>query len=106
MSDRKKLKTKGGGGKGSDGQGNTFWNNNQPNNKTDSHISKIKDMEISIYIVSQFTLAVSYEKVTEEIIRYVIKKLPGGVYLARGMRDDKLPNMSLDPKPKQEKSMN
>ena len=54
--------------------------------------------------MSQLSLADQYEKLTKDIIRYVIRKIPGGVHLARGMRDGKLHNMSLDPNPKQEKN--
>ena len=53
--------------------------------------------------MSQFSPAAQYEKVTKEIIRYVIINLPDGVRLARGMRDSKLPKIFLDTKPKQEK---
>ena len=55
--------------------------------------------------MSQFSLADIYEKVTKDIIRYVIRKLPGRVHLARGTRGDKLPNMSLDPNLKQDKKL-
>ena len=65
MSDRKKVKKKGGSGNRGDGQKNYFCNNNQPNNSSNSHTRKLKELETATYIVSQFSLADQYEKGTE-----------------------------------------
>ena len=51
-----------------------------------------------------FSLSDQYEKVNKKIIRYIIRNIPGGVHLARGMRNNKLPNMLLDTNSKQEKN--
>ena len=101
MSYRTKIKTKGGGGKQGGRKRNNFRNNNQPNNNSDSNTSNIEELETATYIVSQLFLYNLYEIITKYIIRYVIRKLPGGVHLAHGMCNDKLPKMSLDPNPKQ-----
>ena len=104
MSYGTKVKTKGVGIKRGGRWRNHFCNNNQPNNNVDSHTIKLKYLETATYIVIHFSLANWYDKVTKDIIRYVIRKLPDGVNLARGMRDGKLPNMLLDPKSIQEKN--
>ena len=103
MSDRMKVETKGGGGNQGGRRRNNSRNNDQPNNKSNSNScpSKLEELETATYIVIGFSLADIYEKITKEIIRYVIRKLPFGVHLARGIRDGKLPNMSLDTNPKQ-----
>ena len=103
MSDGTEVKTKGGGGKRGVGRRNNFCNNKQPNNNADSRTRNIKDLETATYIVSQFSLANIYKKLTKYIIRYVIRNIPDGVHLAHGMRNSKLPNMSLDTNLKQEK---
>ena len=92
----------GSGGKQGGGQRNNFLNNKQPNKNPDSRTSNLEELEAATYIVSHFSLADQYEKATKNIIRDVIRKMPGGVHLTRGMRDGKLPNMLLDSKPKQE----
>ena len=99
-----KSNTEGGGGKRGCGQRNIFWNKNQTNNNTNYQTRKLKYLETATYTMSQFYLANWYGKVTKDIIRYVIRKLPGGIHLTRGMRNGKIPNMSLDPKKKQEKN--
>ena len=99
MSDGMKVNTEGVGGKQGGGRRNNFCNNIQSNKAVKFHTSKIKGLNTATYIVSQFYIAGRYEKVTEEIITYVMKNLPGGVHLARGTRDGKLDNMLLDTKP-------
>ena len=103
MSDGTKFKTKGGSGKRGGGKRNNSCNNNQPKNNSDSHTNKPEELETATYIVSQFSLANIYKKLTKYIIRYVIRNIPDGVHLAHGMRNSKLPNMSLDTNLKQEK---
>ena len=104
MSDRKKIKTEGGGSKRGSRQRNNFRNKNQPNNNTESHNRKLEELETATYIVSQLSLSNRYERVTKEVIRYVIRNLPGGVHLMRVICDSKLTNMLLGTKPKQEKN--
>ena len=104
MSDRKKIKTEGRGSKRGSRQRNNFRNKNQPNNNTESHNRKLEELETATYIVSQLSLSNRYERVTKEVIRYVIRNLPGGVHLVHGMRNSKLPSMLMDTKPKQEKN--
>ena len=96
MSNGLKVKTEGGSGKMGSGRRNNFRNNNQPQNNTNSHTRNFDEPETAMYIVSHFSLADRYEKVTKEIIRYVIRNLPGGVNPAREMRVGKLPNKLLD----------
>ena len=103
MSDGTKFKTKGGSGKRGGGKRNNSCNNNQPKNNSDSHTNKPEELETATYIVIHFSLADRYKKVTKEIIRYVIINLPARVHLSSGIYNSKLPNMSLDPKPKQYK---
>ena len=74
---------------------------NNPTKKSNSHTSKLRELETTTYIAIQFSLADRYDKSTKEIIRYVIRNLPGGVNLARGMCNRKLPNMLMYPNPKQ-----
>ena len=62
-------------------------------------------METATYIMIQFSLDYRYEKVTKVIIRYVIINLHVGIYLARGICDGKIPNISLYTKHKQDKNM-
>ena len=102
MSDGTKFKTKG-SGKQIGKWRNNFRNNNQPIKNTESHTSNIEELETATYIVRQFYIANWYKKLTEDIIRYVIRKLTGGVHLAHGMRNGKLLNMSMDTKPKKYK---
>ena len=101
MSDGTKVNTEGGSGKQGGGQKNSFQNNNQPNKNSNSHTSNLRELETTTYIAIQFSLADRYDKSTKEIIRYVIRNLPGGVNLARGMCNRKLPNMFMYPNPKQ-----
>ena len=76
------------------------------NRQTDKylHNRKLEELETATYIVSQLSLSNRYERVTKEVIRYVIRNLPGGVHLVHGMRNSKLPSMLMDTKPKQEKN--
>ena len=104
MSDRTKFKTEGSGGKQDGGKKNNFRNNNQPNSNAYYNMSKTKEPETATYIVSQLSLAGQYEILIKEIIRYIIRNLPGRLHLGCGMCDDKLPNMFLDPNTKQEKN--
>ena len=94
----------GGGGKGGGGgRMNNFRAKNYTHaSKTDSHKSETDEVEMATYIVSQVSLADWYEKVTKDIYRYVIRKLPAGVELAHGMRDIMLPRLPLPTKPKKE----
>ena len=94
----------GSGGKQGGGQRNNFLNNKQPNKNPDSRTSNLEELEAATYILSHFSPADQYEKATKNIIRDVIRKMPGGVHLPREMRNFKQPNMSLDPNPKQYKN--
>ena len=76
MSDGTKVKTEGGSGKQGGGHRNNFCNNNQPNNNTHSQTINIEELETTTYIVSHFYLANRCDKLTKEIIRYGIIKLP------------------------------
>ena len=53
-----------------------------------------------MYIVIQVFLSDQYGKVTKAIYWYVIRKLPAGVELARGMRNGILPRFPFPIKPK------
>ena len=92
----------GGGGKGGGGgQRNNFRAKNYTHaSNTNSHKSEINELKTATYIVSQISLADWYEKVTKDISRYVIQKLPAGVELAWGMRKSILPRFPLPTKPK------
>ena len=103
MSGRTKVKIEGGGGKRGVGRRNNSRNNIKPNNNANSKTSNIRELENAMYIVIQFSLDDTYEKVTKEIIRYVIRQLCGGVYFSCGMCEGKIRNMSLNPNPKQKK---
>ena len=94
----------GGGGKGGGrGQRNNFGAKNYTHaSNTNSHKSEIDELDTATYIVSQVSLADWYKNVTKAISRYVIRKLPAGVDLARGMCDSMLPRFPFPTKHKKE----